>query len=71
LHGRLIAREAYCTGGFLNGRLFARDAYDWVHFVRDAFCPGGILRVALDWVLFDQEAFDRVIFVWKHMTMCF
>jgi hypothetical protein len=27
------------------------------HFVPDAFCLGGILREAFDWVLFDLEAF--------------
>jgi hypothetical protein len=33
LHGRLIAREAYCTGGLLHGRLIAQEAYDRVLLV--------------------------------------
>jgi hypothetical protein len=37
----------------------------WGHFVPDAFCPGGILREAFDWVLFDLEAFCSGDFCWE------
>jgi hypothetical protein len=34
-------------------------------FFPDAFCPGGILREAFDWVLFDLEAFCSGDFCWE------
>jgi hypothetical protein len=37
LHGRLIAREAYCMGGLLHGRLIAWEAYDWVLLVWEQY----------------------------------
>jgi hypothetical protein len=40
LHRRLIALEAYCTGGLLHGRLIARMLFDRNLFVGELLTGG-------------------------------